>query len=303
MTRVVTWRDLRARAETALRAAAVPEPATEARWMVERVSGYDPAELVAAEPEPATARAAAHLDDLVARRAAGEPLQYTIGRWSFRGVELFVDRRVLIPRPETEIVAEVAIEELVALGVHRGRAGPWEASVTSYVVADLGTGSGALALALASELPEAEVWATDVSEDALAVARANVAGAGSLGTRVRLAAGSWFDALPHELRGVLRLVVSNPPYVAESEEAELAAEVISYEPRHALISGRTGLEHLTTIVREAPDWLEPRGVLVCELAPHQAGAVVELARRAGFSEVLVRADLAGRDRVLVARRG
>lgn len=303
MTRVVTWGDLRARAEAMLRAADLAQATSEARWMIERVSGYDAAELILAESESATARAETHLDDMLARRAAGEPLQYVLGRWSFRGIDLFVDARVLIPRPETEIVAEVAIEELVRLGERRDARVARRTSSPSFTVADLGTGSGAIAISLAAELPQAEVWATDASEDALAVARANVAGAGSLATRVRLGVGSWFAALPAELRGHLRLVVSNPPYIAESEAPDLPAVVIEHEPRSALVSGPTGLEALRAIIEESMDWLEPRGVLVCELAPHQACAATELTRVAGFGEVLVRPDLAGRDRVLVARRG
>jgi len=172
------------------------------------------------------------------------------------------------------------------------------------VVADLGTGSGALALALASDLPDAEVWATDVSTDALAVARANFGGAGSSSTRVRVAAGWWFDALPEHLRGSLRLVVTNPPYVAEHEVAALSREIRDWEPRGALVSGTRGTEAIDTIVDRARDWLDPQcGVLVCELAPHQAAASSQRARAAGFADVSVRRDLTGRDRVLVARVG
>lgn len=298
-----TWRDLRGRAERELRAAGVQDPASEARWMVEGVSGYDGAELVAHEAEPATTRGAENLVAMLDRRAGGEPLQYVLGQWSFRRLDLLVDRRVLIPRPESEVTAEVAIEEAQRLGARRGTSNPWAGTVTGYAIADLGTGSGALALALAAELPEAEIWATDASDDALAVARANLAGAGQPAVRVRLARGDWFDALPADLRGRLRMVVTNPPYVAERELAGLAPEVRDHEPLDALVSGPTGLEAIEVIVAGAPAWLEPRGVLVCELAPHQRDDVVERARAAGFAEVLVRPDLAGRDRVLVARLG
>jgi release factor glutamine methyltransferase len=242
------------------------------------------------------------LDELVDRRLAGEPLQYVLGAWGFHGLDLLVDRRVLIPRPETEIVAQVAIEEVQRLGERVGAADPWAGAVTHYAVADLGTGSGAIALALAAALPDAQVWATDASEAALAVAHANVAGAGTPGARVRIGHGSWFDALPTELRGGLRLVVSNPPYVAEHEAAALPDEVARWEPRSALVSGPTGLEALETIVAAAPAWLEPGGTLVLELAPHQAAAMRERALAAGFADVVVVEDLAGRDRALVARR-
>jgi release factor glutamine methyltransferase len=299
---VTTWADLRVRAVARLEATAATSPADEARWMVERVSGYDGVELVMGEGEAASAPAIRHLDDMLERRAAGEPLQYVLGRWDFLGLDLFVDRRVLVPRPETERVAQVALDEALRLGARRGAHDPWGAGATGYAVADLGTGSGAIALALARELPDAEVWATDVSADALAVARANLAGIGSAATRVRIGHGSWFDALPGELRGRLKVVVSNPPYVAETEVPELPPVVADWEPRLALVSGPTGLEAIDAIVREAPAWLDPQGaVLVLELAPHQAAPATELARAAGFAEVEVHRDLADRERVLVAR--
>jgi release factor glutamine methyltransferase len=297
---VPSWRDLRVESERSLAAAGIESAASEARWMVEHVSGFDAAELVTAEDEPAPSRSADHLTELVGRRVAGEPLQYVLGGWLFRGLDLLVDRRVLIPRPESEVTAQVAIDEAVRLGARRGRSDPWSGSATTYSIADLGTGSGALALALASELPDAEVWGTDVSDDALAVARANLAGTGLPSTRVRLARGSWFDALPETLHGRLRLVVSNPPYVAESELAELPAE-LQHEPRDALVSGATGMESIEELAREAPAWLDATGTFVCEIAPQQAEAATKVSTAAGFEEVLVRRDLAGCDRVLVAR--
>jgi release factor glutamine methyltransferase len=300
--RAPTWRELRLEAEAALAHGVSATPAADARWLVVEVSGFTPGELALAEDEAAPARAVARLDQLVARRRAGEPLQYVLGTWSFRGLDLMLDPRVLIPRPETEVVVETAIAELVKLGARTGRRDPWSGTVTEFMVADLGTGSGAIALALASELPDAQVWACDVSDGALAVARANLASiASSASTRVRLAAGSWFDALPGEVRGALRAVVSNPPYVAESEVAALAPEVVDHEPRGALVSGPTGREDIEYLLREAPAWLEPGGVFVCELAPHQAAAAADLARALGYASVEIVADLAGRDRVLVAR--
>jgi len=225
-----------------------------------------------------------------------------LGSWEFRGIDLMVDPRVLIPRPETEVVAGIAIDELARTGARTGKGDPWSAGLTEFAVADLGTGSGALALALVTALPDAAVWATDASLDALAVARANLSSIGFAATRVRIVHGSWFDALPLELRGELRLVVSNPPYVSESEFAELPTEVAAYEPTGALVSGPTGLECLEVIVRDAPQWLTPDGVLVCEHAPHQADSARALAHAAGFTQVDTRADLTGRARALVARR-
>ncbi len=269
--------------------------------MLEEVSGLDAAEQVTEARAPATVRAANALAELLDRRIAGEPLQYVLGSWSFCGIDLLVDRRVLIPRPETEVVAQVAIAEVARLGQQVGKADPWTGVLTSYAVVDLGTGSGALAIALAYALPEAEVWATDVDPDALAVARANVAGAGSPCVRVRLAEGSWFATLPDELRGRLLLVVANPPYLAEAELAGLDRQVAGWEPVGALVSGPTGLEAFEAILASAPEWLDPSGTVVLELAPDQVEAVTALARAAGFRAVEVHRDLAGRDRVLVAR--
>jgi len=298
-----SWADLRVETERRLRAAGVDAPDAEARWMIERVSGYDGVELILGEHERATEVAVAHLDDMVARRLTGEPLQYVLGRWQFRTVDLFVDHRVLIPRPETEVVAEVALKEAERLGARRGSGDPWVVG-GGFPVADLGTGSGALALTLALELVDAEVWATDASSDALAVARANLSSIGSSAARVRLAEGSWFDALPSEARGRFRIVVSNPPYVGECEVAELPDSVAAWEPRDALVSGPTGREAIDAIVDEARSWLDPDGAaLIVELAPHQADAVTTRAREAGFTSVEVQKDLAGRERVLVARVG
>ncbi|MGZ6885046.1 MAG: peptide chain release factor N(5)-glutamine methyltransferase [Acidimicrobiia bacterium] len=287
-------------AQQRLAALGVDDPASEARWMLEEASGMDTAEQILEAEVPATRRATATMVQLLERRAAGEPLQYVLGSWSFRGIDLLVDRRVLIPRPETEVVAEIAIAEVARLGERVGRVDPWAGALTQYAVADLGTGSGAIALALAVSLPDAEVWATDVSEDALAVARANVAGAGTPAARIRIAGGSWFDALPGELRGTLLLVVANPPYVAADED--LPAVVREWEPPEALVAGPTGREAIEHLVDTASEWLDPAGTLVLELAPHQSEHVAARARAAGFVDVSVRPDLTGRARALVARR-
>ena len=135
----------------------------------------------------------------VARREAGEPLQYVVGSWGFRRLDLAVDRRALIPRPETEVTAEVAIDAA--------------RRIAEPIVVDLGTGSGAIGLSVAWECRHAHVWATDRSSEALEVARANLAGLGRAGARVRLAAGDWFGALPDDLVGRVDVAVSNPPYV------------------------------------------------------------------------------------------
>jgi release factor glutamine methyltransferase len=284
---VLPWRRVLADAAAVLRAAGVDNVDQEARWLVERATGLGPAEVLTRLDEPATERGATHVHAMAARRASGEPLQYAMARWGFRSLDLYVDRRVLIPRPETEVLAQLALDECRRLD--------------AAVAADLGTGSGALALALAAERPGLEVWGTDMSGDALAVARANLAGLGRAATRVRLAAGSWFGALPAELAGRIDVIVTNPPYVSEAEMAELPAEVRDWEPREALCSGPTGLEDVEQIVSEAPGWLARPGSLLVELAPHQAATARAQALRAGFASATVWPDLAGRDRIVLAR--
>jgi release factor glutamine methyltransferase len=298
-----TWRATRAEVVQRLSAAGIVTAEAEARFLVEEVSGYGAAEWPNLADEVPTARACARLWPMVQRRVEGEPLQYVLGSWSFRGLDLMVDRRVLIPRPETEQVVEVALEEAQRRGLRRLRRRHLTLvdAEPAAAVADIGTGSGAIALALDAELPDVMVWATDVSQEALDVARANIAGCAA--TRVRTSIGSWFDALPPELRGGLELVVSNPPYVAESEVPDLPGEVADFEPRRALVSGPTGREALDHLLVHAREWLVPGGSLVCELAPHQAGAMVERALALEYADAFVRTDLAGRPRVLVARAG
>ena len=261
----------------------------EARRIVERASGREGPDWLLTLDEPVPKRAVPFFDDMVERRAAGEPLQYVLRRWGFRTLDLLVDRRVLIPRPETEVVVEIAIRELRRIDSRRP------------LVADLGTGSGAIALSIAAEVPNAHVWATDASQEALAVARANLAGIGSpAAVRVRLAQGRWFRALPGAFRGQFDLIVSNPPYIAEDEV--LPHEVADWEPRSALIAGPGGTEAIAEIAGSAGEWLAPSGALVVEIAPHQADEALALAQRAGFADVDVRPDLNGRARALVARR-
>jgi release factor glutamine methyltransferase len=259
-----------------------------ARWFVEEASGGDwPAVL----DELVPARAGRVFGSLVERRVTGEPVQYVLGHWAFRKLDLMVDRRVLVPRPETEVVVEVALGELARLGA------------ATPVVVDLGTGSGAIALSIASEHRTAQVWATDASEAALSVASANLAGLGAPAAgRARLVQGNWWEALPAALKGLVDLAVTNPPYVAASELADLPVEVSHWEPIEALVAGPSGLEALETILAEASSWLGPRSALVAEISPPQAAAATGLARRAGFNEVSIYPDLAGRDRALVARR-
>ncbi len=272
--------------EVAAAAAAMGLPPREVRWIVEEACGLDPS----AWDRPATVKRLAAVDAMVARRLAGEPLQYVLGRWSFRSLDLMVDHRVLIPRPETEVVAGLAVDAL-----------PPAVRGSTPLAVDLGTGSGAIALSMVAEHPTVEVIGTDVDAAALAVARANATGVGSReGRRVTLRSGSWFEALPPEVAGRIDVIVSNPPYVADDEP--LPPEVADWEPAGALRGGPDGLDAVRQLVAGAPSWLAPGGTLVVELAPTQAAAALDLAERAGLRSARIEDDLAGRPRALVARR-
>lgn len=289
----VSWRELWAETTGRLEQAGIAAASLEARWIVEEASGLEGPELVPGLDEPATVRCVAHLDAMVARRLDGEPIQYVLGHWAFRRLDLLVDRRVLIPRPETEQVVEVALaawDRVVAERPDRHRP----------AVADLGTGSGAIALAVATERPRSRVWATDRSPEAVAVARANLAGIGMAGSAVQVLEGSWFEALPEELRGALDLIVSNPPYIGADEP--LDPSVTDWEPMEALIAGPAGTEDHEQLVAGAAQWLAPRGALVLEIGHAQADAVRSILERHGFTMIEVHPDLAGLDRAVVGHR-
>jgi release factor glutamine methyltransferase len=277
-----SWAELHDETVRRFGAAGVDNARNEARWIIERAAG-DPYRVVA--ERPVTVRSHHHWRLMVERRERGEPLQYVLERWPFRQLELFVDRRVLIPRPETEVVVEAVLAEHARVG------GP---------VVDLGTGSGAIALSVVVERPGTEVWGVERSSGALAVARANCTGLGRTARTVRLVEGTWFAALPEELRGRVGVVASNPPYVPD--DAELPADVERWEPAEALRAGDDGLADIRVIVAEAVDWLAPGGALVVEHGDDQGAEVRALAASAGFTEVRTGLDLAGRERFLVARR-
>lgn len=220
------------------------------------------------------------------RRAKREPLQYIEGEAAFRDLRLRVDPRVLIPRSETELL----VDEVLAWA--RGREG--------LHALDVGTGSGAIALSLATEGPFSRVVATDVSAGALEVARANLAAAAP-GAPVELLQGAVYAPVRGETFDV---VVSNPPYIGESERGALDPGVRDWEPAQALFSGADGLDVIRELVAGAPRHLRPGGLLALEIGWKQAGAVAELVRAVdGFSEPAVRRDLEGRDRIVTAEFG
>ena len=265
----------------------------EARWLCEHASGLDRVELDAARDEVVSQRCGVSLRAMVARRLTGEPLQYVMKSWAFRHLDVLVDNRVLIPRPETEVVVQAALDlarEMISKTNSKLR------------VADLGTGSGVIGLSLASELPRGttEVWLTDLSADALEVARANLAGLGLINGDVRVAQGSWFAALPSELKNSFDLIVSNPPYIALYDPS-VESSVLNHEPHLALFAGSDGLDAYREIIAHADEWLATDGWIVLEIGHQQGDAVRELLTQDSFKQIEIRKDLAGRDRIALAK--
>jgi len=283
------WQAFYDEARNRLEAAGEEFAAVDARRIVEEASGAEPGEFALILTEPAMKRGVAHFDAMLDRRLAGEPLQYVLGRWAFRTLDLAVDARVLIPRPETETVAELALAELdrSSQGGH------------TPLAADLGTGSGCIGLSLAAEHKTVHVICTDNSEQAVAAARANAAGLGRPAARIEIRQGDWFAALPELHKGHFDLIVSNPPYIADGES--IPAVVAEWEPSDALFAGPSGLEDAQVLIEGARAWLRSGGALVLELGETQLDAASAMATSAGYIDVAIHRDLADRDRALVAR--
>lgn len=222
---------------------------------------------------------------LVKRRAGGEPVAYLVGRRSFWQMELAVDDRALIPRPETEVLVEELIEHIPEGEPKR--------------VIDVGTGSGAVALAIAEERPELEIAATDLYEGALEVAAENVESHGHT-DRIELFQGDLFEALPEDW-GLADAIVSNPPYVPDMGQEDIQIEIRDHEPNEALFAGSDGLEVVSRLVPEAVDHLVEKGWLFVEVGHHQAEHVLEMFEEAGFQDVAVREDYGGHERVVRGR--
>ncbi len=274
--------DALAAAVARLAAAGVTEARADAEVLLACALGTTRTGVVVEAGRPLPAAAAAALEVVLARRTTREPLQHIVGEREFWSLPFAVDRRVLVPRPETELLVETAL--CVAPDARR--------------VLDVGTGSGAIAAALARERPAARVWATDVAADALAVARVNLA---RHAPAVGLVRG---DLLAPFGAGAFDLVVSNPPYVADGDVARLAPEVRDHEPRVALAAGPDGLAALRALVVDAPRVLAPGGWLVVEVGAGQASAVRQAVEASGrYTAVEVRRDLGGIERVVAARAG
>lgn len=284
-TDVVTVRDALLSATEKL-ADHVESPRVDGELLLAHVLAWSRAELYANSGHPLSNVGSDLFRTLVMRRRAGEPLQYLTGSQSFRGLDLFVGPGALVPRPETEILVERALG--LVISVERPR------------VLDLGTGCGAIALSIATGRPDAEVWASEVSKDALRWALMNLERS-SL-NNVQLVEGDLFEPVPGDLKGAFDLVIANPPYLSQAELDAAPPDVRDHEPWVATLSGPSGLEFPTRVIEESFDWLHQGGWLVMETAPQRAHRIRRLLEF-GYEEVAIHRDLAGRKRVAVGRRG
>ena len=266
-------------------------PRLDAELLLAHVLGITRERLYAAPERVLIADERSRFESLVERRAAGEPVAYLTGHKAFRALDLRVGPEALVPRPETETLVEVALAKLALVD--------WERIDRRPRVLDLGTGSGAVALALVHEHPSVQVVATDVDERALELARLNAVRLG-LGARIEFAHGDLFDGLPGG--ALFDLIVSNPPYVAEHELPGLPVDVRDYEPVGALVAGPQGLDVYERLVPAAPPFLRTAGWLAVEIAEMRSREVLDIFSATGrFEPVELHDDLSGRPRVVAGR--
>jgi len=267
--------------ERALAQSALDSPRLDAEVLLAHALGITRAQLLAHSQHQLSPAELAGYRQLIERRARHEPVAYIVGHKDFYGLDFFVDNRVLIPRPETELLVERAIE------MARTR--------SLRLIADVGTGSGAIAVSLAVHLPQVLVYATDASPRALKVAACNCRHHGVEG-RVHLLQGHLLEPLPEPVD----LIAANLPYVSEAEWSQLPPEISRYEPRKALNGGPDGLDYIRRLLAEARGYLKPRGVVLLEIGATQGSAVVTLAKRHfPAARVEIAKDYAGLDRVVI----
>jgi release factor glutamine methyltransferase len=259
----------------------VESPRLNAELLIGHALGLKRMQLYLQFERPLTEPELEKIRPLVKRRGGREPLQYIIGESEFCGLRIKVDRRALIPRPETERLVELVVEQV---------------PIPPARMLDLGTGSGAIVLALARHWPAAAAVAVDESDGALALARENASGVG-LAERVRFVRSDWFAALPAGER--FDLIVANPPYLSEEETAAAPPEVRDFEPKSALSAGTDGTADLEVIIREAKQWMNPGALLACETGIAQHAALLRLVTDCGYARAESQRDLTGRDRYLL----
>ena len=288
-----------------LREAHVPSFTLAAELLLLHVLGRDRTWLYAHPEEHVSSADNERYFALIARRANGEPAQHLTGKQEFWGLEFEVTPDVLIPRPETEHVIEAALDRLAVRELRAGR--KLMLSGEGLQIADIGTGSGCIAIALAKELPAAAIYATDISKAALAVARRN-ANHHAVADRIRFIECNLLDALPDSPLAtrhsplLFDLIASNPPYIGRREAATLMREVRDHEPEIALYGGEEGYEFYANLVSQSAKHLKPSGILVLELGHNSLPAVQPLLDAPSWTNVAVTNDLGGIPRVLAAER-
>jgi release factor glutamine methyltransferase len=280
-----------------LRDAGVPSFTLGAELLLLHVAGKDRTWLYAHPEDELSPEQELKFFALIASRVAGVPIQYLTGKQEFWGIEFEVTHDVLIPRPETEHVIEVALDRLAVREIRAGR--KQTLSGEGLNIADIGTGSGCIAVALAKDLPGAQFVATDISPRALEVARRNAERAG-FADRIKFVLSNLLDEIPSSQR--FQLIASNPPYIGRNEASTLAREVRDHEPETALFGGEEGYELYADIVTQSAGHLEPGGILVLELGHDSLPAVQPLFDAPEWTHVGVTNDLAGIPRVIAAER-
>ena len=269
--------------------AGIENSTQECRWLVAHALGLEAHHLATQAEQPVSPEKRTQAESLVSRRAAHEPLQYILGTQEFCGIEFLVNQAVLIPRPETEILLQ---EALRAVDLNK-----------DSVLVDVGTGSGCVAVTLATILSRTRILAVDRSPEALAVAKAN-AERQTVENRIEFIEGDLLCPLRNRgLTGQVDVIVSNPPYIAESDWAGLQPEVRGFEPRSSLVSGPTGTEFHDRLLRESHDYLTPGGSLVMEIGQGQLPSVRKIAEQlGGYTPVEIAKDGAGIERIVIFRR-
>lgn len=289
MTASTTIDALLAWARQVLDRAEIENAVQESRWLVGHALGLEPHHLVSQAEQPVSSEKKTQTESLVSRRAAHEPLQYILGTQEFCGLEFHVNPAVLIPRPETEVLLQ---EALRAVDLNK-----------DSVVVDVGTGSGCVAVTLATILSRARILAVDRSPEALAEAKANAERL-TVADRIEFIEGDLLSPLRDRgLTGQVDVIVSNPPYIAESEWAGLQPEVRGFEPRSALVSGPKGTEFHERLLCDSREYLAPGGSLVMEIGQGQRPAVQQIAEQlGGYTPVEIAKDGSGIERIVIFRR-